>query len=353
MPATRLVLLYGGRSAEHEVSCVSAMHLFGAADKARYDVSLVGVARDGRWVETSPVYERDGKALVSPDDLVGDAPAADPVRIVRSAGPSTVVFPVLHGPMGEDGTLQGLLEMAGVAYVGAGVLGSASAMDKGMAKGVLGAVGVPQARYLVVRDPQVDDSLAKSVDSELGWPVFVKPANMGSTIGVSRAADPRELKQAVRLALDYDEYVVVEEAIRGREIEIGILGWPELRVSVPGEILPSREFYDFEDKYQAGTAGLRVPADLPAAAVERIGELAVLACKSLRVDCMARVDFFFEEGGRGILLNEVNTIPGFTPISLYPQTWAAAGVPYPALIDELVSLALARHARRARFRVDR
>jgi D-alanine-D-alanine ligase len=278
----------------------------------------------------------------------------EPVETVTEEGRGPlVVLPLLHGPMGEDGTIQGLLEIAGVPYCGAGVSGSAIAMDKGVAKALLAAAGLPHARFLSVREGQITARLGKEVETRLGWPVFVKPANMGSSIGVSRVDSPAELGAAVDLARRYDEFVLVEEAVRGRELEIGVLGWPDLRASVPGEIIPSHEFYDFEDKYVDGAAGLEIPAQLPGGVAEEMARLAVAACQALRVDCMARVDFFYEEGGRGLLINEVNTIPGFTPISMYPRLWEASGIPYPALLDELVGQARRRAARRGRFETHR
>jgi D-alanine-D-alanine ligase len=194
---------------------------------------------------------------------------------------------------------------------------------------------------------------AGRIGTDLGWPVFVKPANMGSSIGVSRVTDRSGLEAAVQLAGRYDEYIIVEEAVAGRELEIGVLGWPDLRASVPGEIKPSREFYDYEDKYLDGAAGLEVPALLPDGVAEDMGRLAIAACRALRVDSMARVDFFLDEGGRGLIINEVNTIPGFTPISMYPRLWAASGVPYSELVDELVEQALRRAERRRRFETRR
>jgi D-alanine-D-alanine ligase len=350
----RLLILYGGRSAEHEVSCVSAFHVSRAAAPDRYDLSVIGITTDGRWLNTTSALQPGlaAQALPSPD---GDsATALEPVEAVTEAGNGPlVVLPLLHGPMGEDGTVQGLLEIAGVPYCGAGVAGSAAAMDKGLAKSLLAAAGLPQARYLFFREDEIDAALGKRVEKALGWPVFVKPANMGSSIGISRVDDASGLQAALELVRRYDEFILIEEAIRGRELEMGVLGWPELRASVPGEIIPSHDFYDFDDKYVDGTARLEVPAQVPSGVPEEMTRLAVAACRALRVDSMARVDFFFEEAGRGLLVNEVNTIPGFTPISMYPRLWEASGVPYPALVDELVTQALRRAARRASFEAHR
>ena len=258
------------------------------------------------------------------------------------------MLPLLHGPMGEDGTVQGMLELADVAYVGSGVLGSALSMDKAMAKQVLAQHGVPQARWLAFRDGTQAPSTPQQVVDALGLPVFVKPANMGSSVGVTKAKSVEEVATALRVALSYDEWVVVEEAVNGREIEIAVLGNLDPRASVPGEVVPGHEFYDYEDKYVDDGSQLLVPAPLTPDEADEVRAMAVDVFQALRCDGMARVDFFFEEGGRGFLLNEVNTIPGFTPISMYPKLWQAAGVPYPELIDRLVELAVERHGRRRR-----
>ena len=352
----RLVVLFGGRSAEHEVSCVSAASVLGALDPSRYDVAPVGITLDGRWVraEAASAALAAGAAALR-RALSAEGPEVDPLPTLLDATPAAgggrvVVLPLLHGPFGEDGTVQGLLELAGVPYVGAGVLGSSLCMDKAAAKDVLGRHGLPQCRHLSLRDADVDtegDGLPGRVGAELGWPVFVKPANLGSSIGVTKVAGADELPAAIAEALAFDEWVIVEEAVTGREIECGVLGNQVLTASVPGEIVPSAAFYDYEDKYSGHGAALVIPAVLPDGVAEEVGRLAVLAAGALRAEGMARVDFFYEEGGRGLLVNEVNTIPGFTPWSMYPQLWAATGVAYAALIDRLVALALDRHDRRA------
>ncbi len=362
----RLLVLYGGRSAEHEISCISAFHVVAAVDPDRYDLRLVGITTDGDWVEATPAIGSPStgsggatKALPSPDTIADPAKGASALERVGevaadagAAGP-LVVLPLLHGPMGEDGTVQGLLEVAGLPYCGPSVAGSAAAMHKGMAKDLLAAAGIPQARHISLREGDVDDRLAARVETELGWPVFVKPANMGSSIGISRVKDPGGLQPALEMASRYDEFLLIEEAVSGRELEIAVLGWPDLRASVPGEIKPSHDFYDFEDKYLEGAAGLEVPARLPDGVADEMAGLAIAACQALRVDCMARVDFFYEEDGRGLLINEINTIPGFTPISMYPRMWAASGVSYPQLVDQLVDQAIRRAARRSRFETHR
>ncbi len=358
----RLLVLYGGRSAEHEVSCISALHVVRAADPGRYDLKVVGITTDGRWMDATPALLDAGTggqlALPSPDTIASRA-ALEPVTTVTSLDDSSplVVLPLLHGPMGEDGTVQGLLEIAGVPYCGPAVAGSAAAMDKGIAKSLLAAAGLPQARYVSLREGEIDsdpDAVRRRVESELGWPVFVKPANMGSSIGITCVHGPSELAAALETVRRYDEFVIIEEGVTGaRELEMGVLGWPDLRTSVPGEIKPSREFYDFEDKYLDGAAALDVPASVPDEVANEMSRLAVAACNALRVDSMARVDFFWQEGGRGLLVNEVNTIPGFTPISMFPQLWAASGIPYERLVDELVDQALRRADRRRRFETNR
>ena len=284
------------------------------------------------------------RALPSPDG----APTSSELEPMPTvSGEHVVVLPLLHGPMGEDGTVQGLCELAGVPYVGAGVAASAVCMDKGLAKAVLASAGLPQCRWWAGRGP--DDPGLHDFVEEVGFPVFVKPANLGSSVGITKAHDSDELSAGIAEALRYDEYLLVEEGVVAREIELAVLGNEEPWVSVPGEIVPGAEFYDYDDKYTTDAADLRVPADLPDDAVADVQRLAVAAYKALKVDGMARVDFFYEEGGRGWLVNELNTIPGFTPISMYPKLWAASGLPYDELVDELVRLAIERHERRARF----
>jgi D-alanine-D-alanine ligase len=348
----RLVLLFGGRSAEHEVSCVSAAHVLRALDPARYDVLPVGITRKGQWVLPEPAHAAVGPGEPPPSQLTAAGPAVDPLPTLAEgeAGGPLVVFPLLHGPLGEDGTVQGLLELAGVPYVGSGVLGSAVSMDKAMAKQVMAANGIPQARWLAVRRGVDDAGAPARIGEELGWPVFVKPANLGSSVGVSKASGPEEAAAAMDLAFAYDEWVVAEEAVDGREIECSVLGNGPYEASVPGEVRPSRDFYDYEDKYVTDGAQLLIPAPLGDDVAAEVRAAAVRAAAAVRVEGMARVDFFYEEAGRGILVNEVNTIPGFTPISMYPKLWQASGLSYGQLVDRLVELALERHARRAGFR---
>jgi len=249
--------------------------------------------------------------------------------------------------------VQGMLELAGVPFVGSGTLASALCMDKLKCKDVLAAHGIPQVPWVGLRDTEQPAAAPRIEEAGLRYPLFVKPANLGSSVGVSKVTEPASVAEAVGLAASYDEWIIVEEGARGREIEVAVLGNVEPRASVPGEIVPGGDFYDYDDKYVDGSAELLIPADLPADVVADVQRLAVEAFVVLRCDGMARVDFFYEADGRGLLLNELNTIPGFTPISMYPKLWDASGLPYDQLIDELVRLALERHERRSRFSTKR
>ncbi len=357
----RVLLLFGGRSAEHDVSRVSAAAVAGALDPKRYDVTFVGITPEGRWLLTTPPgIEKDAGGFVihgEPVALITDPTRPRLVRLASSRGeapgtirsgdtgddgPFDVVFPVLHGPFGEDGTVQGLLELAGIPYVGSGVVGSAVAMDKVMAKRAFAAAGLPIAEYLALRG---DDVGVDEIEAALGFPCFVKPANLGSSIGVSKAVDHASLVAALASAYSFDEWVLVEEAIVGREIAVGVLGDLVPEASVPGEIVPAAEFYTYEDKYLDNAATFHAPARLSDGEVSEAQRLAIEAFVACRCDGMARVDLFLSPT-RGFVVNEVNTIPGFTPISLYPRLWELSGLCYSALVDRLIELALARHARR-------
>lgn len=345
-PRTTLIILFGGQSAEHDVSCVTASHVMRAADPAKYDVIGVGIARDGSWHRPGGLTFTGAGERVIPGRLVVEGPEVDPTSIIGRNRHGTVVLPMLHGPLGEDGTVQGMLELLGVPYAGSGVLSSAIAMDKGIAKQLFAEAGIPQVRHRTVNAADCTPQFLGRILEDLGGDVFVKPANMGSSVGVSRADTTDAVVAAVSLAARYDNWLIIEETVRAREIEVSVLGNRSPRASLPGEITPGKDFYDYEDKYEDDAATLTVPARLTAEQTEEVRELALRAYGTLRCEGMARVDFFLEEDGRGFLCNEINTIPGFTPISMYPRMWQASGVSYPELVDELVALAVDRHASR-------
>lgn len=346
-----LVVIFGGQSAEHDVSCVTASHVLRAANPDRYKTIPIAISRTGDWMQPAlaelPTGGIDPAQLPSRLEAIGQSATQSIVAATHHAG-DTVVIPLVHGPFGEDGTLQGLLEMMGVAYVGSGVLSSAIAMDKSMAKTVFAQSGIPQGRYVSLRDDLLTPDALSSVAQQLGFPIFVKPANMGSSVGVSKASTMDELHTAARHAATYDEWIVFEEAITGRELEVAVIGNRTPRASVVGEIIPGNDFYDYEDKYVTDSATLMIPAQLTPEQSDELRQLAIRAYETLRCEGMARVDFFFEENGRGFLCNEINTIPGFTPISMYPKMWEASGLSYSDLIDELVQHAQERFARRKR-----
>jgi D-alanine-D-alanine ligase len=345
-----LLVLFGGRSAEHDISRITARHVLAAIDPDRYVIDAVGIDHAGVWHRAEAALEALAiGADALPDALIVDGPIVDPSTLL--ARPGVVVLPLLHGPNGEDGTVQGLFEVSGVAYVGSGVLGSALAMDKVAAKHLADALGFPQTRWMGMHrsDLAGDDraALLSAAAERFGFPVFVKPANMGSSIGISKADDRNALEIAIDRALEFDEWLVLEEGVIAREVEVAVLGHTtSARASVPGEIVPGAEFYDYDDKYNDGVAQLHIPADLPSDIADYARELAVRVFREYRAEGLARVDFLYEEHGRGLLLNEINTMPGFTPISMYPQMWQASGLTYRALIDELVGLAIERHAER-------
>ncbi len=355
----RVILLFGGQSAEHEVSCVTAAHVLAALDVSEFIVTPIGITTDGVWVHALGALKVQGCALgEEPRDPGTLEVAGDPIDIsavlasARQETPQAVVLPMLHGPLGEDGTIQGLLELSGIAYVGSGVLGSALAMDKAMAKQVLGSLGIPQVRYVAAHEDDyrliTPEQFCTSVIDQLGLPCFVKPANMGSSVGVSRAVDLQEMIAAIETALIYDEWIVLEEAVNAREIEVAVIGNHAPEASLPGEIRPGDEFYSYSDKYLAGTAELLIPAPLSPEEISEVRDLAVTAYRALRCEGLARVDFFYEHPGRGFLCSEINTMPGFTPISMFPKMWKHSGLSYSELIRRLIGLALDRSERRRR-----
>jgi D-alanine-D-alanine ligase len=359
----RVAVVFGGRSTEHAVSCVSAGSVLAVIDRDRYDVVPVGISREGRWVLAGdepeklaitggelPEVPSEGAAVVLSGDPTHRGLAVHEAgQVPRELGEVDVVLSLLHGPYGEDGTIQGLLELAGVAYVGSGVFASAAAMDKGHMKTLLQGAGLPVGPYAVVtpRAWATDKAAVRETVAALGYPVFVKPARAGSSVGITKVHGPEELDDAVEVARSHDPRVVVEAMLDGREIECGVLegldgGPPD--ASVPGEVVVGgdHEFYDFAAKYlpDEGT-DLVIPADLPDAVVAEVQALAAQAFDALACEGLARVDFFLTRDGR-VVVNEVNTMPGFTPVSMFPLLWAATGIDYPALVDRLVQTALAR-----------
>jgi D-alanine-D-alanine ligase len=376
MSKLRVGVIFGGRSGEHEVSLASAAAVFSNLDPGRYDAVPIRIEKDGRWSLLAEPPRLSSAAAVIQASHAGAANSAVAIETTREAhlvahpGAETlltidrqskvsglgldVVFPVLHGPYGEDGTVQGLLELANVPYVGAGVLASAVGMDKAIMKLVFAAQGLPICDYEVVlkRDWQRDErALMNGIVNRLGFPVFVKPANLGSSVGISKAKHATELRAAIALASQFDRKIVVEAAVpAAREIECAVLGNDELQASIPGEIIPSREFYDYEAKYLDEGSKLLIPAPLTEAQTEDIRTLAAAAFKAIDGAGMARVDFLVAGDTGTIYLNEVNTIPGFTTISMYAKLWEASGLPYPALLDRLIALALERHADKQKLR---
>ncbi|WP_352428582.1 D-alanine--D-alanine ligase family protein [Thermoflexus sp.] len=362
-------VLFGGKSGEHEVSLLSAQSVIRALDKSKYEVVPIGITKEGRWITQGDPMKALTGGLVTMEDLVGSPPVVEPepapglpaVAPRRELIPGVhaegipevdVIFPVLHGPFGEDGTIQGLLELAGLPYVGAGVLASAVGMDKAVMKDVFRAHGLPVARYIVVlrreweRDPE---GVMGRVEREIGFPCFVKPAHLGSSVGVSKVKDREDLPAALAEAARYGRKMLVERAIpAAREIEVSVLGNEDPIASVPGEVIPAGEFYDYAAKYLDDRTQLVIPAPLDEALSERIRTLALEAFRAIDACGMARVDFLLSRETGELVINEINTIPGFTAVSMYPRLWEASGLPYSALLDRLIELALERHADRQR-----
>ncbi|MDQ1712721.1 MAG: D-alanine-D-alanine ligase [Frankiaceae bacterium] len=352
MSRIRLAVIFGGRSTEHSISCVSAGSVLSAVDRERYDVVAIGIAPDGRWVlagDDPAALEAHGRELPSVDAETGAAvalagdPSVKGLRVLEPGEVPTalttvdVVFPLLHGPFGEDGTIQGLLELAGVPYVGSGVLASAVCMDKEYMKVLLAARGLPVGPYAVLRR---GDDVAAAVEG-LAYPLFVKPARGGSSLGISKVSSPDGLAEALETAWANDPKAIVEEGIAGRELECAVLqgrGGAAPETSLPAEVLVAGDWYDFEAKYLDDATSFAIPADVPDEVIAEVRSLAAQAFTALGCAGLARVDFFVTPGG--VVVNEVNTMPGFTPQSMYPRMWAASGVPYPDLVDRLVGLAL-------------
>ncbi|HVA25131.1 MAG TPA: D-alanine--D-alanine ligase family protein [Chloroflexota bacterium] len=343
----RVAVLFGGRSGEHEVSLASAANVMAALDPAKYDVEPVGIDRAGKWLASAQAH-----ALLSERQPFEGHEPASVLATLGSGGtrPVDVVFPVLHGPYGEDGSLQGFLEIAGFPYVGCGVLASALAMDKVMSKRVFREQGLPIADCTWFHARDWSAAKQREVEQVCGYPCFVKPANLGSSVGVSKAHGAAELAPAVSTAARFDTKIVVERAVpQAREIECSVLGNDQPRASVPGEVVPSREFYDYAAKYIDGASELLIPAPLEPALAARIQATAIRAFQALDCSGMARVDFLLDRGTGELFLNELNTIPGFTAISMYPKLWDASGLPPGQLVDRLVELARERHQQRAQL----
>ncbi len=353
-----MVILFGGKSAEHEVSLRSAKNIVEAMDKKKYNPVLIGIDKGGKWIWGGKSRALLGAKAIerSREDIVSERVALVPEsegKVSRLSHPETqesidVVFPVLHGPFGEDGTVQGLLKLANIPFVGAGVLGSAVGMDKDVMKRLLRDAGIPIANFLVFRDSEKTD-YAYMV-KKLGLPFFLKPANLGSSVGVHKVHNEKEFQQALKDAFRYDTKIIIEEHISGREIECSVLGNEHPVASVPGEVVVKHEFYSYEAKYiDENGAALEIPAKLPGKITERVKKLAVETFKVLGCEGMGRVDFFVKKNG-AVLVNEINTIPGFTSISMYPQLWKAGGVSYSELIDRLIMLAMERFEKEQKLR---
>ena len=340
-----VALIFGGRSAEHEVSLLSALAVRKNLDAAKFEVLSIYITKDGHW-KTVPAPTTDLESL-SGGRTYTFLPWG--VRGLRAGVQADIYFPVLHGPYGEDGTIQGLLEMAGVPYVGAGILGSALGMDKAAAKSLLRERGLPVVPWSVVPETEWRDArvaVLRRIGREFALPFFVKPSSLGSSVGITKVKDRGRTGEALDAAFRYDAKIIVEKGIAGREIECSVLGNECPEASLPGEVIPSREFYDYRDKYLEGKTGFVIPARLPRAVTGKIRRLAVEAFQALGCSGMARVDFFLEGRTGRLFVNEVNTIPGFTEISMYPRLWEASGLAFPRLVERLIALGLERHAAR-------
>lgn len=333
-----LILLFGGDSPEHDVSCSSARHVLEAISIQKYNLSVIGIDRSGRWHESIGKADFENFSDI-PNDLLVDGPLTSPEELFNRGTKSIpTVFPVLHGPNGEDGRIQGLLDSYQVPYVGSGVLSSALCMDKIKAKELLSAHAIDQVPWVGYHASSMETIPSEISNSDLSYPLFVKPANMGSSIGVSKVTNRSEINAALDLAAQFDDWIIVEQASSGREIEIAILDGSPAIASIPGEIIPSATFYDYNDKYEDG-ALLHVPAELDAEEIAAVQRIALNVFKVMRCQGLARIDFFYEQDRNCWLVNEINTMPGFTPISMFPKLWAATGVTYKELVQHLIDSA--------------
>ncbi len=353
----RIGVLFGGRSGEHEVSLASAASVIRALDPAKYEAVPIGIAKDGRWLVGGGAIKLLADVLKSGDRVVlpADPTAGSLVAMSGGSGQSSVsvdvMFPVLHGTFGEDGTVQGLLDLAGLPYVGAGVLASAVGMDKDVQKRLFEQAGLPIVPFVAVRRSEWEKdrkAVTKMLQKKFRFPLFVKPATLGSSVGMSRVKSAAEIGPALDMASEFALKIVVERAVTAREIEVSVLGNDEISASIPGEIVPHREFYDYAAKYLEQGTQLVIPAKLSKKQVATFQEYAVRAFRAIDGTGMSRCDFFLERRTNRIYINELNTIPGFTSISMYPKLWEASGLPYPQLIDRLIELALELHAEKAR-----
>lgn len=363
----RVGLIYGGRSGEHEVSLASSRAVLSNLDTEKYEVVPLGITKEGSWL-----LGAEPGQLIAEQQTMGEEPAAQTTAVTLTGDPSLrrlvptqagpdlgsqgmldVIFPVLHGTYGEDGSLQGLLDMANIPYVGCGVLGAALGMDKEKMKMIFQAAGLPIVDYLVFRRNEWErapESILDDVEQRVGYPNFVKPANLGSSVGINKAHNRQELEHAIKVAAEYDRKIVVEHGINCREFECAVLGNDEPLASVVGEIVSSNEFYDYRAKYIDGKSQAVIPADIPQESAEEIRRQSIKAFAALDLNGLARVDFFMEKETGKVYINEVNTMPGFTEISMYPKLWAASGLSYPQLLDRLIELAIERHEDRQRNR---
>jgi D-alanine-D-alanine ligase len=355
----RVGVLFGGRSGEHEVSLTSAASVIRALDPEKYEAVPIGITKDGRWLTGTSVRKMLPEVLKSgqPVMLSADPNVAALVPLNENAGAASggtrvdVVFPVLHGTYGEDGTVQGLLELAGLPYVGAGVLGSAVGMDKDVQKRLFREAKLPTVEFVAFLRTEWErspDAILKTIAKKLRFPIFVKPATLGSSVGMTKVHDKKELRAGINTAAEFATKIIVERGVNGREIEVAVLGNDEPNASIPGEIVPHREFYDYAAKYLEDGTKLLIPAPLSRAQVKKFQALAVRAFRVLDCAGMARVDFFLERRTGRLYLNEINTIPGFTSISMYPKMWEASGIPYRELISKLIEFALEAHKEKTR-----
>ncbi len=358
----RVGLVFGGRSGEHEVSLASARSVMANLDSNRYEIVPIGITKSGTWLVGDEPTRTLVQGMQTTDEhttavtLTGDPTLRRLIPLqgnepLKENGALDVIFPVLHGTYGEDGTLQGLLEMANVPYVGCGVLGAALGMDKEKMKMVFSSVGLPSVEYVVCRRNEWErspETVINVIEQSIGYPCFVKPVNLGSSVGINKAHNSIELEHAIEVAASYDRKIIIERGINCRELECAVLGNDEPIVSVVGEVIASGEFYDYNAKYIDGKSQVIIPADVPSAIGEEVRQQAIKAFLALDLSGLARVDFFLERETNKVYINEVNTLPGFTEISMYPKLWAVSGLPYTQLLDRLIELAIERHADRQR-----